>query len=129
MIGGAIQCIVTANVNPQWFFSVVVFGLTITRLNYTLHLPKGDPLNHGADFYGKLLLPPRKMTVYCSYMPPTDPVVAELLVCSLLAFGFAPFMQVKYPGPCFACSSSLIALSRILCPRSVSICSLKSLPQ
>lgn len=55
-----------------WFFSVVVFGLTITRLNYTLHLPKGDPLNHGADFY--------------------DPVVAELLVCSLLAFGFAPFI-------------------------------------
>ncbi|KZT66973.1 hypothetical protein DAEQUDRAFT_813129 [Daedalea quercina L-15889] len=55
-----------------WLFSLILLSLTIARLNYTLHLPAGDPLNHGADFY--------------------DPVVVELLVDSFLAFAFAPFV-------------------------------------
>jgi len=55
-----------------WLFSVILLSLTIARLNYTLHLPKGDPLNHGSDFY--------------------DPVVVELLVDSFLAFAFVPFV-------------------------------------
>ncbi|KAH9843629.1 uncharacterized protein C8Q71DRAFT_864417 [Rhodofomes roseus] len=55
-----------------WLFSFILLALAIARLNYTLHLPKGDPLNHGADFY--------------------DPVVVELLVDSFLAFAFVPFV-------------------------------------
>lgn len=55
-----------------WLFSALLLCFTAARLNYTLHLPKGDPLNAGVDFY--------------------DPIVAELLVCSILALGFAPFV-------------------------------------
>ncbi|PCH41770.1 hypothetical protein WOLCODRAFT_101178 [Wolfiporia cocos MD-104 SS10] len=55
-----------------WLCSALLFVLTIVRLNYTLHLPKGDPLNGGTDFY--------------------DPIVVELLVCSLLALGLAPLV-------------------------------------
>ncbi|KAI0734870.1 hypothetical protein C8Q72DRAFT_330072 [Fomitopsis betulina] len=55
-----------------WFISVILFGLTIARLSYTTHIPRGDPLNNGANFY--------------------DPVVVELLVDTLLAFAFAPFV-------------------------------------
>jgi len=70
-----------------WFFSLIVLSLTAARLNYTLHLPKGDPLNHGADFY--------------------DPVVAELLVCSLLAIGFAPFILGLWNGGIIPSSSEV----------------------
>ncbi|EPS99716.1 hypothetical protein FOMPIDRAFT_1030749 [Fomitopsis schrenkii] len=55
-----------------WLVSAILFGLTIARLSYTTHLPRGDPLNHGSDFY--------------------DPVVVELLIDTLLAFAFAPFV-------------------------------------
>lgn len=37
----------------QWLFSLILLSLTAARLNYTLHLPEGDPLNHGSDFYGQ----------------------------------------------------------------------------
>ncbi|KZT13284.1 uncharacterized protein LAESUDRAFT_719641 [Laetiporus sulphureus 93-53] len=55
-----------------WIFSIILLILTAVRLNYTLHLPKGDPLDGGTDFY--------------------DPIVAELLVCSVLTLGFALFV-------------------------------------
>jgi len=45
-------------------FSLVLFGLTAARLRYTTHLPPGDPLNNGSDFF--------------------DPIVVELLFSSLL---------------------------------------------
>ncbi|KAJ7116457.1 hypothetical protein C8R44DRAFT_792588 [Mycena epipterygia] len=45
-------------------FSLVLFGLTAARLRYTTHLPKGDPLNNGANFF--------------------DPIVVELLFSALL---------------------------------------------
>jgi len=45
-------------------FSLVLFGLTAARLRYTTHLPPGDPLNNGKNFF--------------------DPVVVELLFSSLL---------------------------------------------
>ncbi|KAF9022049.1 hypothetical protein BDZ89DRAFT_1137584 [Hymenopellis radicata] len=44
-------------------FSLVLLGLTAARLHYTTHIPDGDPVNGGIDFY--------------------DPVVAELLVTTL----------------------------------------------
>ncbi|KAJ7672146.1 hypothetical protein DFH06DRAFT_1175438 [Mycena polygramma] len=45
-------------------FSLVLFGLTAARLHYTTHLPPGDPLNNGNNFF--------------------DPIVVELLFSSLL---------------------------------------------
>ncbi|KAJ6630931.1 hypothetical protein B0H10DRAFT_1979925 [Mycena sp. CBHHK59/15] len=45
-------------------FSLVLFGLTAARLRYTTHLPPGDPLNDGHDFF--------------------DPIVVELLFSALL---------------------------------------------
>lgn len=36
----------------QWFCSFLVFCFTIARLSYTTHLPKGDTINGGIDFYG-----------------------------------------------------------------------------
>jgi len=56
-----------------WLFSVVLLGLTGARLHYTEHLPQGDPLNSGHDFY--------------------DPIVVELLFCALLAMIWAPVVM------------------------------------
>jgi len=53
-----------------FLFSFVLFGLCAARLYYTTHLPPGDPLNGGTNFY--------------------DPVVAELLVTSFLTMLWAP---------------------------------------
>ncbi|KAI9059085.1 hypothetical protein FKP32DRAFT_1580519 [Trametes sanguinea] len=62
-----------------WICAVVLLILTSVRLNYTLDLPKGDPLNGGVDFF--------------------DPIVAELLVCSLLGLGTIPFVMHWVPHP------------------------------
>ncbi|KAJ7857739.1 hypothetical protein B0H14DRAFT_3864698 [Mycena olivaceomarginata] len=51
-------------------FSFIIFGLTIGRLNYTNHLPRGDPLN--GDFY--------------------DPDIVELLVTCMMSMGWAAFV-------------------------------------
>ncbi|KAJ7784650.1 hypothetical protein B0H16DRAFT_1402692 [Mycena metata] len=53
-------------------FSFIVFGLTIGRLNYTNHLPRGDPLNRGRDFY--------------------DPDIVELLVTTIMSIAWAIFV-------------------------------------
>ncbi|KAJ6570118.1 hypothetical protein DFH09DRAFT_422074 [Mycena vulgaris] len=45
-------------------FSLVLFGLAAARLRYTTHLPPGDPLNNGANFF--------------------DPIVVELLFSALI---------------------------------------------
>ncbi|KAI0751917.1 hypothetical protein C8Q80DRAFT_1098279 [Daedaleopsis nitida] len=55
-----------------WVFSALLFILTCVRLGYTLHLPRGDPLNGGVNFY--------------------DPIVVELLVCSLLTLSSIPLV-------------------------------------
>ncbi|KAH9852806.1 hypothetical protein C2E23DRAFT_133672 [Lenzites betulinus] len=55
-----------------WLFSAVLLGLAATRIHYTLRLPPGDPLNNGNSFY--------------------DPIVAELLVASLLALFWSSFI-------------------------------------
>ncbi|EIW62346.1 uncharacterized protein TRAVEDRAFT_164255 [Trametes versicolor FP-101664 SS1] len=60
-----------------WVFAALLFIFTAVRLNYTLHLPKGDPLNGGSDFF--------------------DPIVAHLLVCSMLALGSIPFVMHWVP--------------------------------
>jgi len=54
------------------FWSFLLFALTIARLSYTTHLPRGDPLNGGHDF--------------------TDPSVIALLVSALFAMPFSAFM-------------------------------------
>ena len=51
-------------------------GITAGRISYTEHLPGGDPLDGGTDFY--------------------DPVVVELLVCSLLMIGISIFLCVPF---------------------------------
>jgi len=53
-------------------FSVVLLGLTAARIHYTEHLPASDPLNNGHNFY--------------------DPIIAELLVCALLAMVWCPLV-------------------------------------
>jgi len=53
-------------------FSFIVFGLTIGRLNYTNHLPRGDPLNRGRDFY--------------------DPDIVELLITTMMSIAWAIFV-------------------------------------
>ncbi|EIN05644.1 hypothetical protein PUNSTDRAFT_91204 [Punctularia strigosozonata HHB-11173 SS5] len=55
-----------------WLFSAVLLGLTADRIHYTEHIPFGDPLNGGKDFY--------------------DPIVAELLVTSILTIFWVPFV-------------------------------------
>ncbi|EJF58863.1 hypothetical protein BD309DRAFT_927161 [Dichomitus squalens] len=55
-----------------WLFSAVLLGLTATRLHYTLFLPPFDPLNSGKPFY--------------------DPIVAELLVTSILALFWSSYI-------------------------------------
>ncbi|KAA1466973.1 hypothetical protein DENSPDRAFT_812369 [Dentipellis sp. KUC8613] len=55
-----------------WIFSAVLLGLSAARLHYTLHLSPFDPLNQGTSFY--------------------DPIVAELVVTTLLTMIWAPFI-------------------------------------
>ncbi|RDX47973.1 hypothetical protein OH76DRAFT_1456489 [Lentinus brumalis] len=55
-----------------WLFSAVLLGLTATRLHYTLFLPAYDPLNNGQPFY--------------------DPIVAELVVTSILALFWSSYI-------------------------------------
>lgn len=74
----------------QWTFSILLFGLTIARLRYTTNLPQGDPLNNGVDFYGKSCLGCGEIVTDGM----SDPVVVELLVCSVLSFAFAPIVWV-----------------------------------
>jgi len=53
-------------------FSVILFCLCAARLHYTTHLPIGDPLNGGDDFY--------------------DPVVVELLFTTMLTVPWCIFI-------------------------------------
>ncbi|KAK7048287.1 hypothetical protein R3P38DRAFT_2868453 [Favolaschia claudopus] len=53
-------------------FSFIDFGLTIGRLNYTNHLPRGDPLNGGKNFY--------------------DPDIVELLITCMLSMAWAGYV-------------------------------------
>ncbi|RDX48450.1 hypothetical protein OH76DRAFT_1404711 [Lentinus brumalis] len=77
-----------------WVFATLLFILTCVRLNYTLHLPSGDTLNKGVDFY--------------------DPIVAELLVCSLLSLGLIPFVMGWIPVVLSsAASSNLLELTTL----------------
>ncbi|KAI0092218.1 hypothetical protein BDY19DRAFT_587586 [Irpex rosettiformis] len=55
-----------------FLFSAVLLGLTAARLHYTLHVPEGDPVNGGNDFY--------------------DPIVVELLVSSVLTLLWVPWV-------------------------------------
>ncbi|KAI0338668.1 hypothetical protein BDW22DRAFT_1362759 [Trametopsis cervina] len=55
-----------------WLFSAVLLGLTAARIHYTLHIPLGDPLNGGNDFY--------------------DPIVAELIATSALTLLYVPWI-------------------------------------
>ena len=73
----------------QWAFSVLLFILTCVRLGYTTHLPPGDPLNSGHDFYGTSSIPFSRTRLT---QATADPIVAELLVCSILALGTVPFV-------------------------------------
>jgi len=52
-------------------FSFILLSLTAARLSYTEHFESDDPLNHGKHFY--------------------DPIVAELLVTSILSICWATF--------------------------------------
>lgn len=40
----------------QGIFSIVLLGLSAARLHYTTHLPPGDTLNGGNNFYGEFPL-------------------------------------------------------------------------
>ncbi|KAJ6577439.1 hypothetical protein B0H19DRAFT_1119926 [Mycena capillaripes] len=55
-------------------FSLVLFGLTAARLRYTTHLPPGDPLNNGTNFF--------------------DPIVVELLFSSLVGMLWSVYAVV-----------------------------------
>ncbi|KAI0742220.1 hypothetical protein C8Q80DRAFT_1186786 [Daedaleopsis nitida] len=55
-----------------WLFSVVLLGLSATRLHYTLFLPPYDPLNNGQSFF--------------------DPIVVELAVTSILTLFWSSFI-------------------------------------
>jgi len=61
-----------------WVFALVCFGLSAARIHYTTHLPRGDPLNNGHNFY--------------------DPIVAELLATSFLTMIWAPFVVHMISG-------------------------------
>ncbi|KAF9484749.1 hypothetical protein BDN70DRAFT_849011 [Pholiota conissans] len=54
------------------FWSFILFCLAAARLNYTNHLPRGDPLNGGRSFY--------------------DPIVVEVLITTLMTMPFAVFI-------------------------------------
>jgi hypothetical protein len=58
----------------QWIFAVVLLGLTAARIHYTENLSPKDPLNGGHDFY--------------------DPIIAELLVASILSMLWSTFASV-----------------------------------
>ncbi|KAJ3785655.1 hypothetical protein GGU10DRAFT_312511 [Lentinula aff. detonsa] len=53
-------------------FSFILLALSCARINYTLHLPRGDPLNGGRDFY--------------------DPVIPELIFTTLVTIGWSCLM-------------------------------------
>jgi len=53
-------------------WSLLLFALSIARLSYTTHIPRGDPLNGGRNFY--------------------DPSVAALLATSILSLLYTPFI-------------------------------------
>jgi len=53
-------------------FSCVLFGLSAARLYYTTHLPSGDPLNDGNNFY--------------------DPIIVELLFTTILTVPWSIFI-------------------------------------
>ncbi|KAI0764129.1 hypothetical protein BC629DRAFT_1293649 [Irpex lacteus] len=55
-----------------FLFAAVLLGLTAARVHYTLHIPEGDPLNGGRDFY--------------------DPIVIELLVTAALTLLWVPWV-------------------------------------
>ncbi|KAJ7760750.1 hypothetical protein DFH07DRAFT_816609 [Mycena maculata] len=55
-------------------FSLVLFGLCAARLHYTLHLPPGDPLNQGNDFF--------------------DPIVVELVFSAILGMIWSTYAVV-----------------------------------
>ncbi|KAH8093095.1 hypothetical protein BXZ70DRAFT_439263 [Cristinia sonorae] len=55
-----------------WLFAAVLLGLSAQRLHYTTHLPLGDPLNQGRNFY--------------------DPIIAELVAASALTLLWVPFV-------------------------------------
>jgi len=67
------------------FFSFVLMALSATRLNYTNHLPRGDPLNDGHDF--------------------TDPIVGEILFTTLITMPWSIFIMwsilTRYEHPQF----------------------------
>lgn len=48
------ECVILMCILLQAIFSLILFGLSAARLHYTTHLPRGDPLNGGKDFYGSL---------------------------------------------------------------------------
>lgn len=64
-------------------FSILVLGLSAARLQYTTHLPIGDPLNNGRSFH--------------------DPVVAEILFTTLLTIIWCIFIiysiHKRYENP------------------------------
>ncbi|KAJ4490728.1 hypothetical protein J3R30DRAFT_126076 [Lentinula aciculospora] len=53
-------------------FSLILLALACARINYTLHIPRGDPLNGGRDFY--------------------DPVIPELIFATLITLGWSSLM-------------------------------------
>ncbi|KAF9492624.1 hypothetical protein BDN71DRAFT_1451242 [Pleurotus eryngii] len=53
-------------------FSFVLFCLSAARIHYTTHLPAGDPLNGGHNFY--------------------DPVIAELIFTTLITMGWCIYI-------------------------------------
>ncbi|GJE96156.1 hypothetical protein PsYK624_123490 [Phanerochaete sordida] len=55
-----------------WLFAVVTLGLSAARIHYTLHIPAGDPLNGGQNFY--------------------DPIVAELIATSVITILWVPWV-------------------------------------
>ncbi|KAF5365138.1 hypothetical protein D9757_012617 [Collybiopsis confluens] len=74
----------------NFLFSLILFAISCARINYTLHLPRGDPLNGGRDFYGTRCW--IKMAIYEGLLPSVpylysriDPVVPELIVTTLIS--------------------------------------------
>ncbi|KAJ6468382.1 hypothetical protein C8R45DRAFT_468588 [Mycena sanguinolenta] len=79
-----------------FLFSLVLFGLTAARLQYTTHLPQGDPLNNGKNFY--------------------DPIVAELIFSALFgmawaAYGVLTIHHMREDRWIFSFASEILVLS------------------
>nr|GAT60360.1 predicted protein [Mycena chlorophos] len=72
------------------FFSFIEFCLTIARLAYTDNLPRGDPLNGGANPV------PLPVLVHQPPAPPGrsfyDPDIVELLIASMLSMAWSGFI-------------------------------------